>query len=71
MSIDPSCTPADITYPTVLKLLNEARESTERIIDDPASRVQIYANIDPDMTAARYVPISSELPNRKSRVVAR
>ncbi len=29
-----SCTPADITYPTDLKLLNEARESTERIIDD-------------------------------------
>ena len=34
LSIDASCTPADITYPTDLKLLNEARESTERIIDD-------------------------------------
>jgi IS5 family transposase len=34
LSIDASCTPADITYPTELKLLNEARESTERIIDD-------------------------------------
>ena len=32
--IDASCTPADITYPTDLKLLNEARETTERIIDD-------------------------------------
>ncbi len=32
--IDASCTPADITYPTDLKLLNEARESTERITDD-------------------------------------
>jgi hypothetical protein len=34
LTIDASCTPAYITYPTVLKLLNEARESTERIIDD-------------------------------------
>jgi hypothetical protein len=34
LSIVASCTPADITYPTDLKLLNEARESTERIIDD-------------------------------------
>jgi hypothetical protein len=34
LTIDASCTPADITYPTDLKLLNEAREKTERIIDD-------------------------------------
>ena len=34
LTIDASCTPADITYPTDLKLLNEARTSTERIIDD-------------------------------------
>jgi hypothetical protein len=34
LTIDASCTPADITYPTDLKLLNEARESTEKIIDD-------------------------------------
>jgi hypothetical protein len=34
LTIDASCTPADIAYPTDLKLLNEARESTERIIDD-------------------------------------
>jgi hypothetical protein len=34
LTIDATCTPADITYPTDLKLLNEARESTERIIDD-------------------------------------
>jgi hypothetical protein len=31
--IDATCTPADITYPTDLKLLNEAREKSERIID--------------------------------------
>jgi len=34
LTIDASCTPADITYPTDLKLLNEARQSTEQIIDN-------------------------------------
>jgi hypothetical protein len=32
--IDATCTPADITWPTDLKLLNDAREKTERIIDE-------------------------------------
>lgn len=32
--IDATCTPADITYPTDLKLLNDAREKAERLIDD-------------------------------------
>ena len=31
--IDASCTPADITFPTDLKLLNKAREKSEDIID--------------------------------------
>lgn len=31
--VDASCTPADITYPTDLKLLGEAREKTEHFID--------------------------------------
>ena len=31
--VDAPCTPADITYPTDLKLLNDAREKTEEIID--------------------------------------
>ena len=31
--VDATCTPADITYPTDIKLLNEAREKTEEIID--------------------------------------
>ena len=34
LTIDASSTPADITFPTDLKLLNEARESTGQIIDD-------------------------------------
>jgi len=31
--VDASCTPADITFPTDLKLLNKAREKSEEIID--------------------------------------
>ncbi|MCP4747021.1 MAG: IS5/IS1182 family transposase, partial [Desulfobacteraceae bacterium] len=31
--IDATCTPADITFPTDLKILNGAREKSERIID--------------------------------------
>jgi transposase, IS5 family len=31
--LDATCVPADITYPTDLKLLNSAREKSERIID--------------------------------------
>ena len=31
--VDATCAPADITYPTDLKLLNRAREKTEEIID--------------------------------------
>jgi IS5 family transposase len=34
LTINAPCTPADVTYPTGLKLLNKARESTGRIIDD-------------------------------------
>ena len=33
MLVDATCTPADITYPTDLKLLGEAREKTEAFID--------------------------------------
>jgi IS5 family transposase len=31
--MDATCTPADITYPTDLKLLNEAREKSEKVMD--------------------------------------
>ena len=31
--LDATCTPADITYPTDLKLLNEGREKLEKVID--------------------------------------
>jgi hypothetical protein len=32
--VDATCAPADITYPTDLKLLNKAREKSEQIIDE-------------------------------------
>ncbi len=32
--VDATCTPADITYPTDLKLLNKSREKSEQIIDE-------------------------------------
>ena len=31
--VDATCTPADITYPMDLGLLNDARELTEKVID--------------------------------------
>ena len=31
--LDATCTPADISYPTDIKLLNQAREHTEKILD--------------------------------------
>jgi len=34
LTIDASCPPAEITYPTDLELLHEARESTEQIFDN-------------------------------------
>ncbi len=35
--VDATCTPADIAYPTDLSLLNEARETSEEIIDATGS----------------------------------
>jgi len=32
--VDATCAPADIAYPTDIGLLNEAREKTEKIIDE-------------------------------------
>ena len=43
LSIDASCTPADITYPTDLKLLNEARQSTEKVVDNLCKQSSAFA----------------------------
>ncbi|MDJ0901123.1 MAG: IS5 family transposase [Xenococcus sp. MO_188.B8] len=41
--LDASCAPADINYPTDLKLLNQAREQTEKLID------QLYEQVRPKL----------------------
>jgi len=66
LTIDASCTPADITYPTDLKLLNEARESTQRIIDDLCKQSSDLRKHRPDMIAAKHVPLSSLLLSKES-----
>jgi hypothetical protein len=71
LTIDASCTPADITYPTDLKLLNEARESTQRIIVISACSVQIYPNTSLDMIVAGHVLLSLMSPNRRSNAAGR
>ena len=38
--LDATCTPADISYPTDLKLLNQAREQTEKILDQLYEQVR-------------------------------
>ena len=43
LSIDASCTPADITYTTDLKLLNEARQSTEKVVDNLCKQSSAFA----------------------------
>lgn len=42
LTLDDLVKPADIPYPTDLKLLNEARESTERMIDDLCEQSSEY-----------------------------
>jgi IS5 family transposase len=71
LTIDAFCTPADITYPTDLKLLNEARESTERIIDDRCEQHSDFRKHKPrhDLGGAR--AIFSMLPNRRNLAAAR
>lgn len=71
LTIDASCTPADITYPTDLKLLNEARESTERIIDDLCHQCSDLVSTGHDMIVVGHVQISSVLPSRRSLAAER
>ena len=66
LTIDASCTPADITYPTDLKLLNEARESTERIIDDLCDQHSDHRKHKPQYDRGRAQLLFSMSPNRKS-----
>jgi IS5 family transposase len=76
LTIDASCTPADITYPTDLKLLNEARESTERIIDDLCDRQSDFRKHKPryDRGRARTVFLNvakQKKPRRRRKAAIR
>lgn len=55
---DASCTPADIDSPTDWKLLNEARQSTESIIDDLWLQSQDLVAIASIATLKKLVPAS-------------
>jgi hypothetical protein len=74
LSIDASCTPADITYPTDLKLLNEARESTERIIDDLCDQSSHLAKHRPryDRSKARanFLSVAKQKKPRRRKIKA-
>jgi IS5 family transposase len=77
LTMDASCTPADITYPTDLKLLSEARESTERIIDDLCEQHSDFRNHKPryDWARARAIILNvakqKKLRRRKIKVALR
>ena len=72
LTIDASCTPADITYPTDLKLLNEARESTERIIDDlceQSSDLRKHkARYDRSKARANFLSVAKQKKPRRRRI---
>jgi len=71
LTIDATCTPADITYPTELKLVNEAGQSTARIIDDLCDQAVDLRQHRPAMTVAKHAPTFSMLPSRKSHAAAK
>uniref|UniRef100_UPI001C2139FC IS5 family transposase n=1 Tax=Synechococcus sp. CCY 9618 TaxID=2815602 RepID=UPI001C2139FC len=74
LSIDASCTPADITYPTDLKLLNEARQSTERVIDDLCKQSNGYGahrpRYDRGKARAHFLNVAKQKRPRRRRLKA-
>jgi hypothetical protein len=74
LTIDASCTPADITYPTDLKLLNEARDSTERIIDDLCIQHSDFRKYKPRYDRARaraaFLNIAKQKKPRRRKIKA-
>jgi IS5 family transposase len=71
LTVDASCIPADITYPTDLKLLNQARESTERIIDDLCEEYSDFRKHKPRYHRGKARAVFSVLPNRRNHAAAR
>ena len=74
LTIDASCTPADITYPRDLKLLNEARASTERIVDELCGQAPEFKKHRPrykrGMARAHFLRIAKQKRPRRRKVKA-
>ena len=74
LTIDATCTPADIPYPTDSKLLNEARESTERIIDDLCSKHSKFPRhklrYDRGWTRAAFLNVAKQKKPRRLNIKA-
>jgi len=71
LTIHASCTPADITYPTDLKLANEARQLIERIIADLCDQVVDLRKHRTRYDRGKHVPAFSMLPSRTSHAAAK
>jgi len=74
LTIYASCTPADITYPTDLKLLNEARQSTERIIDNLCDQCCDLRKHRPRYARGRaranFLSVAKQKKPRRRRIIA-
>ncbi|QPN67090.1 IS5 family transposase [Synechococcus sp. CBW1006] len=74
LTIDASCTPADITYPRDLKLLNEARTTTERVIDDLCSQSSGFRRhrprYDRGLARAHFLRVAKQKRPRRRKVKA-
>jgi transposase, IS5 family len=75
LTIDASCAPADITYPTDLKLLNEARQSTERMIDDLCGQAtdlrQYRPRYDRGKARANFLNVAKQKKPRRRKIKLR
>ena len=74
LTIDASCTPSDITYPTDLKLLNEVRQSTERIIDNLCDQCsdlrKLRPRYDRGKARANFLSVAKQKKPRRRRIKA-
>jgi hypothetical protein len=73
LTIDASCTPADITYPRDLMLLNEVRTTTERIIDNlcaQSSGFRQRPRCDRGLARAHFLRVAKQKRSRRRKVKA-
>ena len=74
LTIDASCTPADIAHPRDLRLLDEARSSTEQIIDELCNQAAEFKRhrprYDRGMARAHFLRIAKQKRPRRRKVKA-